>query len=106
MQEKLNRLIQPRYFARLTPYMTYEVVEVGEVRGVRPDVGVWHPQALSGEVQAGAAIIAPAPVENQVALEMPLRLLRVTIRPTASQPLVTVIEILPPVHKRPSHEAF
>ena len=30
MQAQLNRLIQPRYFARLTPYMTYEVVEVGE----------------------------------------------------------------------------
>ena len=106
MQAQLNRLIQPRYFARLTPYVTYEVVEVGEVRGVRPDVGVWQPQALSGEVQAGTAIITPAPVESQVALEMPLRLHRVTIRTTASQQLVTVIEILSPVHKRPSHEAF
>ena len=68
MQAQLNRLIQPRYFARLTPYVTYEVVEVGEVRGVRPDVGVWQLQALSGAVQAGTAIITPAPVESQVAL--------------------------------------
>jgi len=38
IQAQLNRLIQPRYFARLTPYVTYEVVEVGQVQGVRPRV--------------------------------------------------------------------
>jgi hypothetical protein len=64
VQAQLNRLIQPRYFARLTPYVTYEAVEVGEVRGVRPDVGVWQLQALAGELQAGTAIITPAPRRN------------------------------------------
>jgi hypothetical protein len=44
IQAHLNRLIQPHYFARLTPYVTYEVVEVGQVHGVRPDVGVWQLQ--------------------------------------------------------------
>src|SRR5262249_33952686 len=88
MQAQLNRRIQPHYFARLTPYVTYEVIEVGEVRGVRPDAGVWQLQALSGEVQAGTAITTPAPVENQVAREIPLRLHRVTIRTAASQQLV------------------
>ena len=96
MQAQLNRLIQPRYFARLTPYVTYEAVEVREVRGVRPDVGVWQLQSLSGEAQAGTAIITPAPVESQVAREIPLRLHRVIIRAAASQQLVTVIEILSP----------
>jgi hypothetical protein len=71
--------------------VTYEAVEVGEVRGVRPDVGMWQLQALSGEAQAGTAIITPAPVESQVALEIPLRLHRVTIRTTASQQLVTLV---------------
>jgi hypothetical protein len=106
VQAQLNRLIQPRYFARLTPYVTYEAVEIGEVRGVRPDVGVWQLQALSGEAQAGTAISIPASVESQVARGIPLRLHRVTIRTTASQQLVTVVEMLSPVHKRPSHEAF
>jgi hypothetical protein len=35
IQARLNRHIQPRYFARLTPYVTYEVIEVAQVRGVR-----------------------------------------------------------------------
>src|SRR5712691_3775886 len=82
IRAQLNRLIQPCYFARLTPYETYEVVEVGEVHGVRPSV------------------------ESLVALKIPLRLHRVEIRTTASQQLVTVIEILSPMHKRPSHEAY
>jgi Protein of unknown function (DUF4058) len=106
IRAQLNRCIQPRYFARLTPYVTYEVVEVGQVHGVRPDVGVWHLQPLSGEPQASVATMAPAPVESLVALEIPLRLHRVEIRTTTAQQLVTVIEILSPVNKRPSHEAY
>jgi hypothetical protein len=102
----LNQLIQPHYFARLTPYVTYEVVEVGQVHGVRPDVGVWQLQTVSGEAQASATIIAPAPVESLVTLEIPLRLHRVEIQATASQQLVTVVEILSPVNKRPSHDAY
>ena len=102
----LNRLIQPHYFARLTLYVTYEVVEVGQVHGVRPDVGVWQLQSLPGEAQASAATIAPAPVESLVTLEIPLRLHRVEIRATASQQLVTVVGILSSVNKRPSHDAY
>lgn len=106
IQAHLNRLIQPHYFARLTPYVTYEVVEVGQVHGVRPDVGVWQLQTVPGESQTSTATIAPAPVESLVALEIPLRLHRVEIRATASQQLVTVVEILSPVNKRPSHDAY
>jgi len=106
IQAQLNRRIQPRYFARLTPYVTYEVVEVGQVHGVRPDVGVWQLQPLPGEAPDSTATIAPAPVESLVTLEIPLRLHRVEIRATASQQLVTVVEILSPVNKRPSHDAY
>ena len=106
MQAHLNRLIQPHYFARLTPYVTYEVVEVGQVHGVRPDVGVWQLQTVPGEAQASTATIAPAPVESLVTLEIPLRLHRIEIRATTSQQLVTVVEILSPVNKRHSHDAY
>jgi Protein of unknown function (DUF4058) len=33
IRAQLNRCIQPRYFARLTPYVTYEVVEVDRYTG-------------------------------------------------------------------------
>jgi hypothetical protein len=102
----LNRQIQPCYFARLTPYVTYEVVEVGQAYGIRLDIGVWHLQPGPEVSSAGVATITPAPVESLVALEIPLRLHRVEIRTTAQQQLVTVIEILSPVNKRPTHQAY
>lgn len=64
----LNGLIQPRYVARLTPYVTYEIIEI-------------------------------------VPLEFPLRLYTVEIRQAGTMLLVTAIEILSPVNKRPGHEA-
>lgn len=103
---QLNRFIQPRYFARLTPYVTYEVVEVSEIRGIRPDVAVWQPQPPRGGAPVGAATITPARAQSLVPLEIPLRLHQVEIRATATQQLVAVIEILSPVNKRPSHEAY
>ena len=105
IRAQLNQRIQPRYVARLTPYVTYEVVEISEVRGIRPDVGVWGSPA-SGQSHAGVAVITPAPVESAVPLEIPLELSQVEIRTVGSQQLVTAIEILSPVNKRPGHDAY
>jgi Protein of unknown function (DUF4058) len=106
IQARLNPIIQPRYFARLTPYLTYEEIDIGQSRGVRPDVGVWQQQASSGGPMRGAATMTPAPVESRVPLEVPLRLHRVEIRTVGVQQLVAVIEILSPVNKRPAHQAY
>ena len=104
IQAQLHQRIQPHYVARLTPYVAYEVVEIDQIRGVRPDVGVWQiRQAEAASVDV--ATIPPAPVESLVPLEVPLRLHRVEIRSTSTQRLVTVIEMLSPVNKRPSHDA-
>ena len=40
MRAQLNSALQPRYVARLTPRVTYDIVEVAERRNVRPDVGI------------------------------------------------------------------
>lgn len=106
IQARLNQVIQPRYAARLTPYVTYEVVEVGEVRGVRPDVGVWQVADRWGAAATAAAVITPPLVQTRVPLELPLTLHTVEIRTTAEQTLVTVIEVLSPVNKRPGHDAY
>jgi len=63
MRAELNRVLQPRYVARLTPHVTYE-------------------------------------------MDVPLRLYTVEVRETDTLRLVTAIEILSPVNKRPSHEAY
>lgn len=53
-----------------------------------------------------AVAIAPAPLLGHVVLEEPIKLYSVEIRQDATGLLVTAIEILAPVNKRPSHEAF
>ncbi len=106
IQTQLNRNIQPRYFARLTPYVTYESIDIGQTYRIIPDIGVSQRQP-SPETSATAALtITPPPVESLVPLDTPLRLHRVEIRTTETQQLVTVIEILSPVNKRPRHRAY
>ncbi len=106
IRSALNALIQPRYVARLTPHVTYEIVEIARERGIRPDVGVWQPQPPSRTMREAVAAITPAPVESRVRLELPVRLYTVEIHETGRLQLVTSIEILSPVNKRPGHEAY
>src|SRR4051794_40857440 len=38
IQATLNQMIRPRYFAGLVPYVTYELIEVAQARGISPDI--------------------------------------------------------------------
>lgn len=106
IRARLNTLIQPRYVARMTPWVTYEIIEVAQTRGVRPDVTVWQPQPTQATLAAATVAIPPAPVKSMVTLELPLRLMTIEIHLTSTLELVTAIEILSPVNKRPGHEAY
>ena len=106
IRAQLNQSIQPNYFARLTPYVTYEVIEIGKTHGIRPDVGIWHLQPPPGESPTTVAATTPAPIESRVALDIPLRLHSIEVRVAATDELITVIEILSPVNKKPSHTAY
>ncbi|MBX3000617.1 MAG: DUF4058 family protein [Caldilineaceae bacterium] len=103
----LNQQIQPRYVARLTPRVAYEVVEVtrATARGVRPDVGIWRSQIAEKTLSTPAPVVTPAPVQSRVPLELPTRLYTVEIYTTDPLELVTAIEILAPVNKRRGHDA-
>ena len=106
IRARLNDAIRPRYIARLIPRVTYEVIEVAQARGIRPDVGVWQPQPARGSMPGTAGAVTAAPVESMVSLEFPLELVNVEIRTTGTLELVTAIEILSPVNKRPGHDAY
>ncbi|MBI3760721.1 MAG: DUF4058 family protein [Chloroflexi bacterium] len=106
IQGQLNSHIQPRYFAALTPYVTYDILEIAEVRGVRPDVGIWESASVTLAEPQGVAVIDRAPAESMVRLEVPYRQYSVEIRSAAENQLVTAIEILSPVNKRTGHEAY
>jgi hypothetical protein len=106
IRAELNQVLQPRYIARMTPRVTYEIVEIADTRSIRPDVGIWQPQPPFGDTGGGVAVITPATAESLVQMELPLRLFTVEVRETGTLRLVTSIEILSPENKRPSHEAF
>ncbi|MEP7200563.1 MAG: DUF4058 family protein [Chloroflexota bacterium] len=106
IRDQLAPNIEPRYIAALTPRVTYEEVVIAESpRNVKPDVGVWRTSAPASGALATVAI-APPPLVAPIAYELPLRLWSVEIRDTALGTLVTSIEILSPVNKKPGHEAF
>ena len=107
IRARLNTTIQPRYVARLIPNVTYEQISVvAKPKGIRPDVGIWQPQPPRGQMGVATAVVTPAPVVSRVLLEFPLRLMDIEIRATGTLELVTAIEILSPVNKRPSHDAY
>jgi hypothetical protein len=107
IRAQLNSLIRPDYFARLTPYTTYEVIGINQVKrqSIRPDVGVLlREQAV--RTMPRPIVIEKAPVESLVENEAQVDLLSVEIYQTNDEVLVTAIEILSPVNKQPGHEAY
>ena len=66
MRAELNRVLQPRYVARLTPHVTYEIVKIAERHNIRPDIGVWQAQPPSGDRGSEVAVITARLVESAV----------------------------------------
>jgi hypothetical protein len=104
IRSQLAPQLRPRYIAVLTPHVVYEELSIQETRLAKPDVAILQ---QDDRAWAGAAVaIAPAPLIGRVALEVPIRLQSIEIRDSKTGQLVTSIEILSPVNKRPGHEAF
>lgn len=104
IRDQLAQAIRPRYIAALVPSVTYDEVIIEQKQLVKPDVSIF--QVAPSPLQGVGVAIAPAPLIGEMALEFPLKLYSLEIRETATGLLVTAIEILSPVNKRPSHEAF
>jgi hypothetical protein len=101
----LNARIQPGYYATAVTYVTYEVIEIAhsEPRAVSPDVSVWRTD-LRVPMPGAMVVIDPPPVQSMVPLEVPVRLARVEVHEAGTDTLVTAIEILSPINKRPGRE--
>ncbi len=106
IRETLNQNLRPRYVARMTPYVTYESLELTRPYGIRPDVGVWRPKAPMGGGVAEALAVKPAPAGSRIPQDVPLRLYTVEIHATTTMELVTAIEILSPANKKRGAQAF
>jgi hypothetical protein len=103
MRDQLQRQIVPRYIAQITPYTTYETIEIAPLRrAVIPDVGIYErgPADLGGVI---ATVDAP-PLRGAAAMRIPTRYGRIEIRTRTDGSLVTAIELLSPANKRPGLE--
>ncbi|MCE7988453.1 MAG: DUF4058 family protein [Caldilinea sp. CFX5] len=111
IQAILNRQIRPDYFARLIPYLTYENVAIGQRDPTYPDVSVFQPRpevdpATLGRRYNTALVMESVSVESEVEMDFPLRLQSIEVHSVVDGRLVTVIEILSPVNKKPDHKAY
>lgn len=91
LRRQLQRQISPRYAAVLVPYTAYETIDVTTARTVVPD-------------NRGLARAQTAPLSGLLTVDLPTRYSRIEIRTLSDETLVTAIEILSPVNKRPGAE--
>ena len=75
-----------------------ESIDIRPIRAIAPDVVVIERPGMAS--RAGAATIAP-PLMGAVAMELPTRYSRIEIRAIGGETVVTLVEVLSPVNKRP-----
>jgi hypothetical protein len=98
--DQIQSQIVPRYTALITPYVTFESVEITPARVAVPDVGILDSEPFFPA--SGAAVaVAPAPLTLPLTVEVPTEYGRIEIRSVRDQLLVTAIELLSPANKRP-----
>lgn len=99
LRSQLQRQISPRYVAVLVPYTAFETIDITAVRAIIPDIDVVE-RDLTPQPGLGVTI-APAPLTGITTMELPTQYARIEIRTLGEEALVTAIEILSPVNKRP-----
>lgn len=107
IRDQLIPKLRPKYYAALTPCVTYDEVLIQQTpQDVKPDLGIWGRTPVGGLAQAPVAVMAPPPLVTTIVQQTPIKLWTVEIREAGLGTLVTSIEILSPVNKRPKHPAF
>jgi Protein of unknown function (DUF4058) len=101
--DQLQPQIGPRYIAAIVPYATFETIDIAPARKIVPDIGILERDSLAFSPSVGV-VIADAPLTTTIALDFPTRYASIEIRAVGDETLVTAIEILSPVNKRPGAE--
>jgi hypothetical protein len=103
IRDQLQPQLVPRYIAQITPYVAFEQIEIAPARrAIVPDVDV-HEREEPGVPEVSATIDTP-PLLGTTLMELPTRYARIEIRAIGEETLVTAIELLSPVNKRPGSE--
>jgi hypothetical protein len=100
--EQLTTLIAPKYIAELNTQIVIDRIfdEPLDPRYRLPDVTITQPSAAPATAVIETPV-APAPLRLTMPMPIPTRLVSVYIRLRESEKVVTVIELLSPVNKRP-----
>ena len=107
IRQQLAPKIQPGYTVRLEVYLVQDTSPESEIGILYPDVEVLRQKSAfpastrsSLPTSRGNLLVTPAPLTLPLMPPIDVRITTVEIRDTASNTLVTSIEILSPVNKR------
>lgn len=100
-REQLAPLLAPKYIAQLDTQIVVDRFDDGlfTTEHVLPDVTVTRNRLA--EAPAAGSVVAPPPLRMHVPIPTPVRLVTMYIRLRENEKLVTVIELVSPVNKRP-----
>ncbi len=100
--EQLTPLLVPKYVAELDTQIVIDSFEDDplEIESALPDVTITRTRSAIAESPA-ESLVAPPPLRLRVPMSIPTRLVTMYIRQRENEKLVTVIELLSPVNKRP-----
>ena len=101
--DQIQAQLGPRYTAVITPYVTFESLDIAPVRlAAVPDPGVLDQDATVR--QDPTVAIAPAPLITTAVMQVPTRYARLEVRTVGDETLITAVELLSPANKRPGAE--
>lgn len=107
IRQQLAPKIQPGYTVRLEVYLVQDTAPESEIGILYPDVEVLRQKSTVSSsmrslssTETGNLLVTPAPLTLPLIPPVEVRIASVEIRDTASNTLVTSIEILSPVNKR------
>lgn len=96
--------LRPSYVARLVPREVMDEPDTEELRVLFPDVAIRRVEPTPPLPGNGAVAVAAAPLRATNIMRVPFRQTAIEIRDVRSGLLVTAIELLSPVNKRPGGE--
>jgi Protein of unknown function (DUF4058) len=97
LRTAMNTKLKTNYYAVTTTYTTYDIIQIAQ-----QDWGFSFPDvSISDRTPPAGHVVAPPTFKSRVLLEVEVRLSNIEIRETGTDRLITAIEILSPVNKRP-----
>lgn len=98
---RLNSSMDAKYYADVEVYTTFEEIQIGKLRPIIPDVAVLTamPRDPASPALTADVPVITAPVRRAAAM-IPTKLRSVRVYVTATNELITSIEILSPYNKR------